>query len=86
MSQPNKGDNLGSDLHRARTDQPSFNLTPSEVVTSVHGASRMSVAENPDGMNEEDGESRVSVYTYSSELDAQRFLRRIGNRVSTSQK
>ncbi|PVG04486.1 S-adenosyl-L-methionine-dependent methyltransferase [Serendipita vermifera] len=79
MSQPNNRDNLSSDLHRARTDQPSFNLTPSEAATSVHGEDRMSVVGNLKAQ-EEDVQSRVSVYTYSSELDAQRFLRRIGNR------
>ena len=36
-----------------------------------------------DGADDSDGRSRTSKYTYRSEIDAERFIKHIGGRVST---
>jgi hypothetical protein len=63
--------------HVPTIDQPSLNYSPSEANTSYAGS--MSAAKWSQ-MDDDDGKSRVSTYSYRSDRDASRFVRQVEGR------
>ena len=66
--------------YRARSDQPAVNYTNSELATTYAGS--MSGAGGHRRKIDDDGQSRVSVYTSYTEVQSvDELVRREGNRV-----
>lgn len=64
--------------HVPKADQGAYNFTPSQAATTIYSSSM--AAPTLDARSE--AESRLSTYTYSSAIDAQKFLKKIGDRVN----
>ncbi|KAG9053134.1 hypothetical protein FS842_008630, partial [Serendipita sp. 407] len=67
---------------KAKFDQTAWNLTASQAATTVYDARSMADAQATNAAHgtEEDARSVVSRYTYSSEIDATKFVKHIGGR------
>lgn len=76
--QNDQSDNF--DHTRPRIDQGSFNLTALEAQTSYAGSSIGDMTHNSTH-DDDDGRSRISVYTYGS-AEASRFVKTVEGRVS----
>lgn len=67
-----------------RADQGPYNLTPSQAATTEYASTIVSSSEKSRNRDEDmDRESQLTSYTYASENDARRFLKRVDNRVRT---
>jgi hypothetical protein len=67
-------DQSGIDKAIPKADQGPYNYTLSQAATTLYSSSMAKPSEY-------DTESRHTTYTYSSNLDAQKFLKKVDNRV-----
>jgi len=64
----------GIDKTIPKADQGPYNYTLSQAATTLYGSSMAKPSEY-------DTESRLTTYTYTSQADAQKFLKKVDNRV-----